>query len=45
LLAQDVGENLQRRLEALEDVERAFVHLDTEFEHCKGFEHRDPYDN
>jgi cation diffusion facilitator family transporter len=25
--AHDVGENLQRRLEALEDVERAFVHL------------------
>jgi cation diffusion facilitator family transporter len=41
--AHDVGENLQRRLEALEDVERAFVHLDTEFEHSKHFEHRDPY--
>ena len=83
--AHDVGENLQRRLETLEDVERAFVHLgawcgwwqialplmlvaalltaslaplplphpptptllfscaDTEFEHSKGFEHRDPY--
>ena len=41
--AHDVGENLQRRLEALTDVERAFVHLDTEFEHSKHFEHRDPY--
>ena len=41
--AHDVGENLQRRLEALDDVERAFVHLDTEFEHAKHFEHRDPY--
>jgi cation diffusion facilitator family transporter len=42
-IAHDVGENLQRRLEALDDVERAFVHLDTEFEHSKAFEHRDPY--
>ena len=41
--AHDVGENLQRRLEAMDDVERAFVHLDTEFQHSKAFEHRDPY--
>ena len=41
--AHDIGENLQRRLEAVDDVERAFVHLDTEFEHSKDFEHVNPW--
>jgi len=31
--AHDIGETLQKKLESLEDVERAFVHLDYEFEH------------
>jgi cation diffusion facilitator family transporter len=38
--AHDIGENLQRRLEAVEDVERAFVHLDTEFNHSKDVRRR-----
>jgi cation diffusion facilitator family transporter len=41
--AHDIGENLQRRLEAVDDVERAFVHLDTEFAHSKDFEHVSPW--
>ena len=31
--AHDIGESLQIKLESLEEVERAFVHLDWEFEH------------
>jgi divalent metal cation (Fe/Co/Zn/Cd) transporter len=31
--AHDIGESLQRRLEGLPGVERAFVHLDTETAH------------
>jgi len=31
--AHDIGEELQNRIERLEDVERAFVHLDFETEH------------
>jgi divalent metal cation (Fe/Co/Zn/Cd) transporter len=38
-LAHDIGEQLQNRIEAMEDVERAFVHLDFETEHAP--EHRD----
>lgn len=31
--AHDIGESLQYKLEELEDVERAFVHVDYEFDH------------
>ena len=31
--AHDIGESLQIKLESLDEVERAFVHLDWEFEH------------
>ncbi|KAI5067955.1 hypothetical protein GOP47_0016300 [Adiantum capillus-veneris] len=33
LLAHDIGESLQNKLECLPDIERAFVHLDYEFSH------------
>ncbi|MCO5562515.1 hypothetical protein L7F22_016142 [Adiantum nelumboides] len=33
LLAHDIGESLQNKLECLPDIERAFVHLDYEFFH------------
>lgn len=32
-VAHDIGEELQNRIESMEDVERAFVHLDFESEH------------
>lgn len=41
--AHDIGEALTLRLEALDDVERAFVHLDTEWDHMRAIEHVDPY--
>jgi divalent metal cation (Fe/Co/Zn/Cd) transporter len=37
--AHDIGESLQRELEAQEFVERAFVHLDTEYNHRADDEH------
>ena len=37
--AHDIGESLQHRLEAVEDVERAYVHLDFEVEHAPRSEH------
>lgn len=36
----EVGESLQRRLEGLTEVERAFVHVDWETEHRPEEEHR-----
>jgi len=33
-VAHDIGEQLQNRIEQMEDVERAFVHLDFESEHA-----------
>ncbi|KAA8495850.1 Metal tolerance protein 4 [Porphyridium purpureum] len=39
-LAHDIGEDLQFRIEAIDDVERAFVHLDFECEHSPTFEHK-----
>ena len=39
--AHDIGEALQVRIEQMEDVERAFVHLDYEWDHKA--EHGDPY--
>jgi cation diffusion facilitator family transporter len=41
--AHDVGEALQRKVEALPNVERAFVHLDTEFDHDRDDEHVNVY--
>jgi len=32
-IAHDIGESLQNKLEAIDCIERAFVHLDYEFEH------------
>lgn len=40
--AHDIGESLQRRIEELGDVERAFVHLDYEFQHRAHDEHAYP---
>ena len=31
--AHDIGSNLQMKLESLPEIERAFVHIDYEFEH------------
>jgi divalent metal cation (Fe/Co/Zn/Cd) transporter len=43
--SHDVGEALQIRIEALPNVERAFVHLDHSFlDHAKDDEHYNPYD-
>lgn len=39
--AHDIGEALQVRIEQMEDVERAFVHLDYEWDHKA--EHGNPY--
>ncbi len=41
--AHDIGEALTLRLEKFSDVERAFVHIDTEFDHSRSIEHVDPY--
>lgn len=38
--AHDIGEPLQQKLESLPEVERAFVHLDYEFEHRPSDEHK-----
>ena len=38
--AHDIGAELQGQLEAIDDVERAFVHLDFEFEHEPACEHK-----
>ncbi|CAC5403466.1 Metal tolerance protein 6,Metal tolerance protein 9,Metal tolerance protein 10,Metal tolerance protein 5 [Mytilus coruscus] len=38
--AHDIGEPLQQKLERLKEVERAFVHLDYEFEHNPLTEHK-----
>lgn len=38
--SHDIGESLQCKLEKLEEVERAFVHLDYEVEHHPGSEHK-----
>lgn len=38
--AHDIGEGLQKKLEKLETVERAFVHLDYEFSHRPETEHK-----
>lgn len=38
--AHDIGESLQTRIEKLEDVERCFVHIDTEAAHSPESEHK-----
>jgi cation diffusion facilitator family transporter len=38
--AHDIGEALQQKLEKFPEVERAFVHLDYEFEHHPNIEHK-----
>ena len=40
--SHDIGEGLQSKLEAVNGVERAFVHIDYEFSHRPGSEHRMP---
>ena len=40
--AHDIGESLQKKLESLDEVERAFVHLDFETEHPASYEHKLP---
>jgi len=37
--AHNIGESLQRKIERLPDIERAFVHLDFEFDHRHHDEH------
>ncbi|RDA94065.1 hypothetical protein CP533_5277 [Ophiocordyceps camponoti-saundersi (nom. inval.)] len=43
-VSHDVGQSLQRKLEGLADVERAFVHIDYEHEHNIHEEHKPLYD-
>ena len=38
--AHDIGESLQNKIERLEEVERAFVHLDFESTHHPSQEHK-----
>ncbi|CAF0794425.1 unnamed protein product [Adineta steineri] len=38
--AHDIGEGLQKKIEDLPEVERAFVHLDYEFDHHPADEHK-----
>lgn len=38
--AHDIGADLQSQLESVADVERAYVHLDFEFEHMPASEHK-----
>ena len=43
-ISHDVGQSLQRKLEGLADVERAFVHIDYEHEHDINEEHKPLYE-
>lgn len=38
--AHDIGESLQNKLETYSDVERAFVHIDYDYEHHPSVEHK-----
>lgn len=42
--SHDVSQELQRKLEGLADVERAFVHVDYDYSHDVHEEHRPLYD-
>jgi divalent metal cation (Fe/Co/Zn/Cd) transporter len=39
-IAHDIGMELQDQIETMDDIERAFVHLDFEFTHMPAFEHK-----
>jgi divalent metal cation (Fe/Co/Zn/Cd) transporter len=39
-MAHDIGMELQEQLETMDDIERAFVHLDFEFTHMPAVEHK-----
>ncbi len=39
-IAHDIGDKLQSQLESIDDIERAFVHLDFEFSHMPSSEHK-----
>lgn len=43
-ISHDVNQELQRKLEGLQDVERAFVHVDYEHEHAIDQEHKPLYE-
>lgn len=43
-VSHDVNQELQRKLEGLQDVERAFVHVDYEHEHDIEQEHKPLYE-
>lgn len=43
-ISHDVSQSLQRKLEGLADVERAFVHVDYEHEHDVHEEHKPLYE-
>lgn len=43
-ITHDVSQNLQRKLEGLADVERAFVHVDYEDTHDVKLEHKPLYE-
>ncbi len=43
-VTHDVGQTLQRKLEGLADVERAFVHIDYEHMHDINEEHKPLYE-
>jgi len=38
--SHDIGESLQRKLERIDNVERAFVHCDYDFDHSSTDEHK-----
>lgn len=39
--AHDIGEGLQKEIEKLPDVERAYIHLDHDYSHSRGDEHKE----
>lgn len=43
--SHDVSQALQRKIEGLADVERAFVHVDYDYSHYVHEEHRPLYDS
>ncbi len=43
-VTHDVGQSLQRKLEGLGDVERAFVHIDYDHDHDVHEEHKPLYE-
>lgn len=39
--AHDIGEGLQKKIEAIPEVERAYIHLDHDYEHSRHDEHKE----